>query len=50
MTLHVTNPFQEMREITAGDIQTNADVEVLNKDMHLAYLDRQGRLDMDMEV
>ena len=50
MTLHVMNPFQEMRQITAGDIQTDADVEVLNKDMHLAYLDRQGRLDMDMEV
>ncbi|PID56117.1 DNA-directed RNA polymerase subunit alpha [candidate division KSB3 bacterium] len=50
MSLHVTNPFQEMREITAGDIQTDADVDVLNKDMHIAYLDRQGRLDMEMEV
>lgn len=50
MTLHVMNPFQEMREITAGDIQTDADVEVLNTDLHLAHLDRQGRLDMEMEV
>ncbi len=50
ITLHVMNPFQEMRQITAGDIQTDADIEVLNTDLHLAYLDRQGRLDMDMEV
>lgn len=50
MTLHVTNPFQEMRQITAGDIQTDADVEVLNTDLHLAYLDRNGRLDMEMDV
>jgi DNA-directed RNA polymerase subunit alpha len=39
-----------MRNITAGDIQTDADVEILNKDMHLAYLDKYGRLDMEMEV
>lgn len=50
MTLHVTNPFQEMRQITAGDIQTDADVEVLNTDLHLAYLDKNGRLDMEMDV
>ena len=50
MTLHVTNPFQEMRQITAGDIQTDADVEVLNTDLHLAYLDRNGRLDMELDV
>jgi DNA-directed RNA polymerase subunit alpha len=50
MTLHVTNPSPEMREITAGDIQTDADLEVLNKDLHLAYLDKNGRLDIEMEV
>jgi DNA-directed RNA polymerase subunit alpha len=50
MTLHVVNPLMEMREITAGDIQTDADVAVLNTDLHLAYLDRYGRLDMEMEV
>jgi DNA-directed RNA polymerase subunit alpha len=50
MTLHVVNPLFEMREIMAGDIQTDADVEILNKDLHLAYLDKNGRLDMEMEV
>jgi DNA-directed RNA polymerase subunit alpha len=50
MTLHVVNPLDEMREITAGDIQTDPDVEILESDAHLAYLDRHGRLDMEMEV
>lgn len=50
MTLHVVNPLYEMREITAGDIQTDPDVEILNTDLHLAHLDRHGRLDMEMEV
>ncbi|PIE32263.1 DNA-directed RNA polymerase subunit alpha [candidate division KSB3 bacterium] len=50
MTLHVTNPLFDMREITAGDIQTDPDVEILNGDMHLAYLDKYGRLDMEMDV
>ncbi len=50
ITLHVVNPTTSMRQITAGDIQTDADVEILNKDMHLVYLDQYGRLDMEMEV
>lgn len=51
ITLHVVNPTtDDMREITAGDIQTDADVEVLNKNLHLVYLDKYGRLDMEMEV
>lgn len=50
MTLHVVNPLYEMREILAGDIQTDPDVEVLNKDLHLAHLDRHGRLDVEMET
>jgi len=50
MSLHVVNPLTDMREITAGDIQTDADVEVLNKDLHLAYLDKHGRLDMEMDI
>ena len=50
MSLHVVNPLSDMREITAGDIQTDADVEVLNKDLHLAYLDKHGRLDMEMDI
>ena len=31
-------------------IQTDPDVEILNTDLHLAHLDRHGRLDMEMEV
>ncbi len=50
ITLHVVNPLTEMRKITAGDIQTDADVEILNEDLHLVYLDKYGRLDMEMEV
>ncbi len=50
MTLHVVNPLSDMREIVAGDIQTDADVEILNKNLHLAYLDKNSRLDMEMEV
>lgn len=50
MSLHVVNPLTDMREITAGDIQTDADVEILNKDLHIAYLDKHGRLDMEMDI
>lgn len=50
MVLHVANPSSEMRQITAGDIQADAEIQVLNPDLHLAYLDKNGRLDMDMEV
>ncbi len=50
ITLHVANPLPDMREITAGDIQTDPDIEILNRDLHLAYLDKYGRLDMEMEV
>lgn len=50
LTVHVTNPTSQMREVTAADIQTDADVEILNPERHLAYLDKQGSLDMEMEV
>lgn len=50
LTLHASNPGALMREITAGDLQTDADIEVLNPDLHLAYLDKNGRLDMEIEV
>jgi len=50
MSLHVANPTQRMRQIRAQDIQTDPDVYVLNPDMHLAYLDKNGRLDMEMDV
>ena len=37
-------------EVTAADIQTDNLVEVLNKDQHIATLDADGKLDMEIEV
>jgi DNA-directed RNA polymerase subunit alpha len=37
-------------EITAGDIKTDGDVEVINKDLHIATLDDDGRLYMEIQV
>ncbi|MDA1190528.1 MAG: DNA-directed RNA polymerase subunit alpha [Candidatus Poribacteria bacterium] len=37
-------------EVTAADIQTPADLEVVNPDQHIAYLDEGGALDMALEI
>jgi DNA-directed RNA polymerase subunit alpha len=37
-------------EVTAGDIQTTADVEVLNPELHLATVNAKGRLALDLTV
>jgi DNA-directed RNA polymerase subunit alpha len=37
-------------DVTAADIQTNADVEILNGDLHIATLNGQGRLAIDITV
>jgi len=37
-------------DITAADIQTNADVELLNTDLHVATLNEKGRLALDITV
>jgi DNA-directed RNA polymerase subunit alpha len=37
-------------DVTAGDIQTTADVEILNKDLHIATLNAKGRLAIDITV
>ena len=37
-------------EITAGDIPQPADVEILNKDLHIATLNTKGRLALDITV
>ena len=37
-------------EVTAGDIQSTADVEILNPELHLATLDKDGRLAVDITV
>lgn len=38
------------REVTARDIIAGADVEILNPDLHIASLDRGGRLFMEITV
>jgi len=37
-------------DVTAGDIQTTADVEVLNPELHLATVNAKGRLAVDLTV
>jgi DNA-directed RNA polymerase subunit alpha len=37
-------------EVTAADIQTTADVEILNRDLHIATLNAKGRLAIDITV
>ncbi len=37
-------------EVTAGDIKTDGDVEVINKDLHIATLDDDGKLYMEIQV
>jgi DNA-directed RNA polymerase subunit alpha len=37
-------------DVTAGNIQTTADVEILNPDLHLATLNKSGRLALDITV
>lgn len=36
--------------ITAGDIITGADVEILNKDLHIATLDDEAKLYVELEI
>src|SRR5690625_4592587 len=36
--------------VTAGDIEPNADVEILNPDLHIATLDTDGALSMEFTV
>src|ERR1700738_3364103 len=37
-------------EVTAADIQTTADVEILNPELHLATVNAKGRLALDLTV
>lgn len=37
-------------EVTAGDIKTDGEVEIINSDLHIATLDDDGRLYMEIEV
>jgi DNA-directed RNA polymerase subunit alpha len=37
-------------EVTAGDIQKHADIEILNEDQHIASLNGKGRLAIDVTI
>lgn len=37
-------------EVTAADIQAPADLEIINPDLHIAYLDEDGSLSMTLEI
>ena len=37
-------------DVKAGDIQTTSDVEILNPDLHLATLNKTGRLALDITI
>jgi DNA-directed RNA polymerase subunit alpha len=37
-------------DVTAGDIQTTADVEILNAELHIATINAKGRLAVDLTV
>ncbi len=47
-TLHLT--AQGPGEVTAGDIETDAEVTILNPELHLATLDDDGKLDIEFTV
>ncbi|HEX9681576.1 MAG TPA: DNA-directed RNA polymerase subunit alpha [Acidimicrobiales bacterium] len=37
-------------KVTAGDIEPNADVEILNRDLHIATVNSDGRLAIDLTI
>jgi DNA-directed RNA polymerase subunit alpha len=47
-TLHLV--AQGPGEVTAGDIETDAEVTILNPELHLATLDDDGKLDIEFTV
>lgn len=38
------------KEVTAADIIVDSDIEILNKDLHIATVDETGSLKMEMVV
>ncbi len=38
------------KDVAAGDIMTTADVEIVNRDLHIATVNEKGRLAMDLVV
>jgi DNA-directed RNA polymerase subunit alpha len=41
---------QGKKDVKAGDIEQDAEVEILNPDLHIASLDEGGRLEMELTV
>lgn len=37
-------------EVTAGDIETDGSVEILNPDHHIATLDKDGKIDAELQI
>lgn len=50
MRLEVENHEDVAREVLARDIIHDSDIEILNPDLHIATLDKGGRLCMEMTV
>lgn len=48
MTLHISCKGE--KEVTGADVICPADIEVLNKEQHIATLDKKGALDMELFV
>ncbi|MBD3414586.1 MAG: DNA-directed RNA polymerase subunit alpha [Candidatus Aminicenantes bacterium] len=46
MTLKVKGPI----DAKASDIEHDSDIEILNEDIHIASLDKDGKLDIEMRV
>lgn len=42
--------YEGQGEVTAGDIETEDGVEIINKDQHIATVDEDGSLNIEMEV
>ncbi|MDO5718186.1 MAG: DNA-directed RNA polymerase subunit alpha [Tissierellia bacterium] len=48
--VNLTLDIQGPKTVTAGDIMEDADVEIVNKDHHIATLSEEGRIYMELEV
>lgn len=47
---HIFLNVEGEKDVTAGDIECSSGVEVVNSDLHIATLDTDGKLQIDMEV
>jgi len=49
-TIYLRKTLQDGGAVTAADIEADADVEILNPDLHICTLDKGASIDMSMEV